>query len=134
MHWNNGRFHESILVGEKVYMTDHKHIAIYGTKDYTQFGELNVNSYLYGNSIEVSANDNITSTSTNDTNVFAKNINITSSNDANIKSTDNNVNIVAKNYINLTSDKGITINNVGYGTTLPTSNNTEGKIFFKLIS
>ena len=62
MYWNNGRFHKNITIGEEigtVYVTDHKHIAIYGTKEYTHYGETNIDSRLNGKKINIAASDNL---------------------------------------------------------------------------
>lgn len=96
MHWSNGKFHKDIIVGEKVFITDHKHVAISGNDTSITFGDLNngIFTKLYGN----------------------------------------NVQIDAKEYVDLRGNKGITISNISYGTTLPEENNVEGRVFFRLIS
>ena len=164
MHWNNGRFHESVTVGNKVFMTDHKHIAIFGTKDYTGYGESGINSYMYGKDIGIIANNKFYSDSNSGSNLWSKQyihieagsnyanhgsdngtgIEIVSkngpailsaeSNSATIRSNNNSVNINAGTYVNLNGGSGIVINNTSYGTSLPTSGNTEGRVYFKLIS
>lgn len=163
MHWNNGKFHESITVIDKVYITDHKHSAIYGGKDFIGYGESGINSYMYGKDIGLAANNKFYSDSTAGSSVWSKKyvhieagsttanhgsdsdtgIVIVSKNGAallsaegyntDVKSTNKAVNISAGTYINLNGTSGITINNSSYGTSLPTSG-TEGRIFFKLIS
>lgn len=59
MYCNNGKFHEYITVGTNIYMTDHKHIGILGHKDYTQFGELETTSYVYGKNVNVVGYNNV---------------------------------------------------------------------------
>ena len=162
MHWNNGMFHESITVKDVIYITDHKHIAITGTKDYTWYGESNIDSCMFGKNIGIVSENKLYSDSYTGSNLWSKQyirieagsttanhnsdsgkgIEIVSKNGAlllngdgyatNVRST-NEVNITAGTHLNLHSNSGITINNVSYGTSLPASG-TEGQIFFKLIS
>ena len=163
MHWNNGKFHQDITVGGVVYITDHKHAAISGTKDYTQYGEPDVHSYVYGKDVGLVANNKFFADSNAGSNLWSKQyihieagsssanhgsnngsgIEIISKNgvalfsaegyDTTIKSNNNAVNITAGTYVNLNGLSGITINNSSYGTSLPTSG-VEGRVFFKLIS
>lgn len=72
MHWSNGKFHETITVVDRMYITDHKHIAVYGTKDYTGFGETGINSYLYGKDVGVTANNKYYSDSQAGSNLWSK--------------------------------------------------------------
>lgn len=164
MHWNNGKFHKDLTVGGVVYTTDHKHVAIFGTKDYTQYGEPDVHSYLYGKDVGVVANNKFFADSNTGSNLWSKQyirieagsgsanhgsdsgtgIEIISKNGdallsadgyaATVKSINNAVNITADTYVNLNGKTGITINNASYGTELPTTGNVEGRVFFKLIS
>lgn len=122
MHWSNGRFHENILVGQTIYVTDHKHVAVFGTTDYTGFGEYGINSNMYGKDITITSNQNL--------NINSNNGDIIINSNGDNKSTY----IKSANYVNIHGDKGITVNNVSYGTSLPTTNNVEGRVFFKLIS
>ena len=154
MYFNNGRFIEDITVGGKVYITDHKHTAISGDYNYTQFGESSINSIIRGDDISSIANNKSYSDSTNGSNLWSKQyIHIeSSSGEPNHGSINGNgVEIVSKNgemlvsseshsttikstnYVNLNSGTGITVNNISYGTSLPSSG-VEGQIFFKLIS
>ena len=154
MHWSSGKFHKDVTVGGTLYTTDHKHVGIYGTKDYTQFGELSVNSYLQGNDVGITANNKFFADSNAGSNLWSKQyIRIESGSTANHGSENGSgIEIVSKNgealfsaegyaatvksstYVNLNGATGITINNSSYGTTLPTSGNTEGRLYFKLIS
>lgn len=109
MQWNNGRIHGDITVGGKVYSTDHKHVAIFGTKDYTGFGELGINSYMYGKDVGIKANNQF---------------HVDSVAGSSIRS---------DKYVNINGVSGITIGSSSYGPTLP-STGVEGQIFFKLIS
>lgn len=154
MHWNNGKFHESITVGGIVYITDHKHVAIFGTKDYTGYGESDTHSYIYGKDVGITASNKFYSDSTAGSNLWSKQyihieagsgsanhgsdsgtgIEIVSKNGAALVSSEGySTTIKSTNYVNLNSGSGITINNVSYGTSLPSSG-VEGQIFFKLIS
>lgn len=153
MHWNNGRFHGDITVGKTIFITDHKHVAILGTKDYTSFGDTITNTNMYGKNINIDSSNKLTAGSKTGSNLWSNEyiriesgvvapdandgngIKIASSN-GNISIITNNsdsINIDSGNYLNLKSKNGITVNNVSYGTTLPTSG-VEGQIFFKLIS
>lgn len=164
MHWNNGKFYKDVTVGGVLYTTDHKHIAVFGATDYTQYGELNVNSYMHGKEVGLVANNkffadseigsnlwskqyirleagstsaNHSSESGSGIEIVSKNGNALFSAENNavvIKSTGNAVNIDAGTYVNLNASTGITINNASYGTSLPTSGNVEGRLYFKLIS
>jgi uncharacterized protein (DUF2345 family) len=224
MHWNNGKFHENITVGQTVYVTDHKHIAIHGTKDYTTFGEYETKSNIYGKSIAITANDEVSiqsnnksisntaktnmsftaggyvdtkagtymNISANDAIVIQSNnksiyntaktsisniagnyvdtkagtyININANDEVLIQSNNKSISNTAKTsmsftagqgisisagksisvlssedmninvrYLNINTSSGITVNNKNYGTSLPTSGNVEGRLFFKLIS
>lgn len=154
MHWDNGKFHKDITVGGTVYITDHKHVGIFGAKDYTQYGEPTVHSYLYGNDIGIVANNKFFADSNAGSNLWSKQyihieagstsanhgssngtgIEIISKNGPTLINSDSNaVNITAGTYINLNGGAGITINNSSYGTSLPSSG-VEGRVFFKLIS
>ena len=57
MHWNNGKIHESITVSERVYITDHKHSAICGGKDFIEYGQLDINTVIFGNNMDIISND-----------------------------------------------------------------------------
>lgn len=154
MHWDNGRIHKDLTVGNRVYITDHKHIAIFGTKDYTGYGEQTVNSYIYGKDVAITANNKFYSDSMVGSNLWSKQyihieagsdttnhgsdngvgIEIVSKNGPAVINANNNpVNITAGTYVNLNGTSGITINNSSYGTSLPSSG-VEGRMFFKLIS
>lgn len=163
MHWNNGTVHKSLTVGEKVYITDHKHAAIFGAKDYIGYGESGINSYMYGKDIDLIANNKFYADSNAGSNLWSKQyirieagsssanhgsdsgsgVEIVSKNGAallsaegyttTVKSTNKNVDITAGTYINLNGGTGITVNSTSYGTSLPSSG-TEGRVFFKLIS
>ena len=155
MHWNNGRFHENITVGKTIYITDHKHVAVFGDSNYVGYGSAKVDSYVYGKNVVIDAAVKGCIKSQDGNSIQSKKFiliqagsNLTdyklynglgielNSNEhsTTIKSTDNTVNIIAGTHINLSSNHGVTLNNISYGTTLPTDNNVEGKIFFKLIS
>ena len=118
MHWNNAKFHKNVTVGGVVYSTDHKHVAIFGTKDYTGFGESSVHSYIYGKDVGITASNTF----------FADSV------EGSYVRSQKNVNIQAGTYVNLNGASGITVNNSNYGTSLPTTGNVEGRVFFKLIS
>lgn len=109
MHWSNAKINKDITVAGKIYITDHKHIAIFGTKDYVGFGYGELNSNIYGKVITVSG---------------ASKVNISAASD---------INISASSYLNLEGFSGITVGRYSYGTTLPSSG-VEGQVFFKLIS
>ena len=153
MHWNNGRFHENILVGKNIYITDHKHTAISGTVHYTQFGEVYTDSFLYGNKVNIMAQEELDVNSSGSrfssdkyTKIISGNNNISEIGNYGIEIVSNNgdiiinskgtysTNIKSANFVNLNGTKGITVNSSNYGTSLPTTNNVEGKVFFKLIS
>ena len=155
MYSNNGKFIKDILVGEKIYITDHKHIAIFGSKDYTGFGESSVNSYMYGKDVGITADNKFFADSNAGSNLSSKQyvhiesgsstpnhgsdngagVEIVSKNGNAVLSSEGNNSTTVKstNYVNLNSGKGVTVNNISYGTTLP-STGIEGQIFFKLIS
>lgn len=59
MHWNNGKFHEHITVGDKIYITDHRHVAISGTYNFTQFGESTIDTHIEGKNILINSNNNV---------------------------------------------------------------------------
>ena len=127
MHWNNGRFHEDITVGNRVYITDHKHIAISGGYNSITFGESSVDANLYGKNILIKTTASNTSIDID----AVKNLNLKSGTNATIES--GTVNVDAGTYLNLKSGTGITVTSASYGTSLPSSGTT-GQIFFKLIS
>lgn len=154
MHWNNAKIDKDITIGGTAYITDHKHVAIFGTKDYTQYGEPDVHSYVYGKDVGIVANNKFFADSNAGSNLWSKQyvrieagsssanhnsdsgagIEIVSKNGAALlKSEGYAINITAGTYLNLNSNSGITINNVSYGTSLPSSG-VEGQVFFKLIS
>lgn len=118
MHWSNGKFHGNILVNENIYITDYKHLAIHGDKNTVIFGSQDTNTNINGNNIHtVSANETIIESTAKPIYIKAKN---------------GSIELEATTNINLNSE--IKISNSNYGTSLPTSGNYEGRIFFKLIS
>lgn len=156
MHWDNGRFHKDLIVGESIYLTDYKFNGISGSISAITFGDSTVRSNLYGKNITIEAaeNANLKANGTveieaNDIGVMSNNnIGIRSktasivtdvdlgiqSNKVNIISTGNDINIESAQNIKLNVGNAITISSTNYGTTLPTTGNSEGRIFFKLIS
>lgn len=155
MHWSNGKFHKDVTVGGTLYTTDHKHVGIYGTKDYTQFGEPSVHSYLQGKDVGVVADNKFFADSKAGSNLWSKKyIHIEAGSDSPSYTSTNGsgLEFVSKNgeaifraeghaatvkstsYVNLNGGTGITINNSSYGNTLPTTGNVEGRVYFKLIS
>lgn len=164
MHWSNGRFHENIVVGKTIYITDHKHIAVFGGKDYTEYGESSIHSYIKGKNVGITASNKFFADSTAGSNLWSKEyIHIESgSNTANHERTnrDNGIEIVSKkgnifintevneinihsnnNSINLEAGEYVNINS-GNGITINNvsygtslpGSGVEGEIFFKLIS
>ena len=127
MHWKNGKFHENIVVGTIVHITDHKHVAISGGSNYIEFGENSINTNVRGNNIDITANKKLTANASNGIEVNAK------GGDMLLKSSQGEVNIDANRYFNINAQSGITINNKNYGTTLPSSG-VQGQIFLKLLS
>lgn len=135
MHWNNGKFHENITVGQTVYITDHKHIAISGGINFVEFGESVVNTNVKGNNITITANRKLSANASDGIEIIAKGGDMliqSSQGEVNINA-DSNLNINANGYFNITAQNGITVNPKNYGTSLPNSGVT-GQIFLKLLS
>lgn len=154
MYCNSGRFITDVTIGGCLYITDHKHKAVYGDKNSINYGESEINSYVYGKDIGLTANSKLFADSSNGTNLGSKQyvhiesgsnsinhssgsgsgIEIVSKNgDTLVNSEGYSTTVKSTNYVNLNSGSGITVNNVSYGTSLPSSG-VEGQIFFKLIS
>lgn len=155
MHAVDSGIDYNLSVGDTIYITEHRHKAVYGDENSIKYGELEVNSYVYGKNVGLTADNKLFADSTKGTNLGSnKYVRIESGfNAVNHTSTSSGfgIEIVSKNgdtlvsseghsttvkstkYVNLNSGSGVTINNVSYGTTLPSSG-VEGQIFFKLIS
>lgn len=153
MHWSSGNFQGTVTVGKRIYITDHKHLAISGGYNYTTFGIGDTDSNLVGNNVEIVANNKLSSYSFEGTRSWSKKyVRIESGSNENmpydeslgiqiiskngpiaIVVDENPVNIIGGTYINLIGNTGITIGPSSYGTSLPSSG-VEGQVFFKLIS
>lgn len=154
MYCNSGRFINNATIGGCLYITDHKHKAVYGDKDNIKYGESEINSCIYGKDIGITASNKLFTDSIYGTNLGSKQyvhiesgsnsinhssgsgfgIEIVSKNgDTLVNSEGYSTTIKSTNYVNLNSGSGITVNNISYGTSLPSSG-VEGQIFFKLIS
>ena len=121
-------------------------MAISGTIDTIQFGQADINTDVQGKNIAIYASEKYISNSIDGSDMYSKqHIHIESGeNNYNIEyDNDPGIQIVSKNgptlissntYVELNAGTGIVVNNNNYGTSLPTTGNTEGRIFFKLIS
>ena len=163
MYCNNAKINEDLIVGEKISITDFKHTAVYGELNYTQFGEMDVDSHLKGKNIKSTAKELYISESDGNStfankfirlqsggtpyhgdNSIVAGITLIANNDIIMQSSgdENNIRIIGGNDVQISSNsklrlyqnKGITVDGSVYGTSLPTDNNENGRIFFKLIS
>jgi hypothetical protein len=134
MHWNGGRFHGPVTLENELFITDHKYNVssyIESENDKSiQYGDYAINTKVHGKDINITVGNDestIISLSSADNGSIALGTNGT----IDMVGT-NGININSNGLIRLSAEKGVVVDN--YGTALPTTNLTEGRLFFKLIS
>ena len=59
----------NLSVGDTIYITEHRHKAVYGDENSIKYGELEVNSYVYGKNVGLTADNKLFADSTKGTNL-----------------------------------------------------------------